>query len=1647
MFCGAAAVNVEADVEHAQVEVDGKLRPGAIRSNTEINGQPCRITMVSDVVACEDLQVYHRVEYADKSITEPVFAPYYVKFDNALYSMQELKQCKRVMDMGTGTGVLSRLWAKNYENLTCIVAVDKVPEAVHNARANTADLNTSARKVEVIQSDLFDPSKFDAFNAARMDAYDRRKGGTPFDAIIFNGPHAYRRYSDKTKSSENALLLAAQKAKYESSMQEGREKLGQRYDAVYDDGMKTATRFFETAEHFLAEDGFLLFTYSDYGEIEDVFECLHKYGWVAVIDSTVYYDQSKHIFHDATIERLPLWYNLKVVRNSRLRRAQSVFYAEPSAPEAEHSAPEPAQATPKAAQAAQNGTPGTRNLLSAGQLVGKFRRAIISLGRLDAHASSPAALRSHGIGNRPGTDSPRRDIGASSVRDDIDFLNKYRETVRRLLSCLFVQLDLLLPPPQSKHWLMGGYALPIWKDGKFDLEYDEVFAHVNETVRAISESERAMMDRFLDSGLPALEIGDICQENIGRVVRYLSQHAELEILEVTKSDPADTAGCKLLFEQSQTVLYELPVPALQNDGLTLTAGDNRWLLAMPEEELKLRVIEELRKFDGYIADDTPNASHPLKQLAMDKDTQSGKETLDSEERKVLRNLWMQFQLMCWNMDGTPATEAIGLEYARFKKVSRPLADKTGSVFLFSSFHPHESAETQQLMLLLEEIMEVANIGLVSCLWARLHRRFALWSAITAIMTRNASHNIGSHVLPKAIVEAIRKRVRELNALPAPKTNCASSEPGMPVVAEQELDGEAAKLMAENRLLRKKLQSITDQHQTLERERNALQGELKVVTALKARMDQYIQQKCDFLAEITTTASLLTTRSAFLYRDVILPFVTNSLLMDNLVASENVRYVNDRKNRLRIHVQMPQNGSGTGVEAITAHFVSQASDGTLEKYEYPFTYPYIGRWSEHLDEPLSIHIGNDKVSDVQISLPGPLGDYALFGFLENIIRNSAKHNLKRLQSKGNSDENLDITLRIEDMDADFYKISVWDNLTQPLEAAHATVDGKRCKTVVEVIQAYLASDLIDPGGKLKRQAWGLGEMRVCAALMSGISDPAEIEANDGVLKAEASKDNTHLVYSFRLMKAKSICALLPDWPEADKAAQAQRELLRKHGIRIVHSPEELKNEVTGRKRINGFEFVLLDLAHAPEMWQDVTALLPSLPFRLLSFGSREEDRKPEDQNVETGAFSSGGSAIQCVEEVFDAAVWIRKTPDAWMRWAWTKWLRRWLPDANSLAVVCLYLDQKDSEAPTGQLMHLAEKFNKRRNGANPVRFKMVSVDDLDKSDFKTSLLRVSAQTRPTYIFFDRHRRVKSKLESALAQVPFTYMFVEKLSPDFTALFAPQLPSKSRLETVWTLPYELAEAGLLRIIVVDERAAEASRGVLVEEEAAQGAARNQMLSETEQVLGHAAFALLDYKYPAKAAGSQHRGSTNGNSEHNGDEAQTSRPSVDMQKWHVSCLAGVFICTRFEITDRDAEGQEQTLPLMDKSGKDSPNMRVNVNVKQGEVVCTLDSLGGGIVLPAPELQADLLIIHQGVLDKAPKKFDANNTEVGQKELLAQLRKRFPFVIVSSGRGVPSNLLQEEKFLPFSLLQANLLGSIVGKYGITRLSMSLTRQRESNL
>lgn len=826
------------------------------------------------------------------------------------------------------------------------------------------------------------------------------------------------------------------------------------------------------------------------------------------------------------------------------------------------------------------------------------------------------------------------------------------------------------------------------------------------------------------------------------------------------------------------------------------------------------------------------------------------------------------------------------------------------------------------------------------------RNAAVRAAAAGIMARNMSHNLGSHVIPRSKVAQIRKRLDELY----PK------------------------------------ELLYD-----------------MMEDLKGHLDDYIQQKADFLAEISSEP-LGGMKTGLLFRDVLLPFMETTTLIDNLAANEGFGYTGWNECSLRLRCFVHTDGERReialrydtpdgqpGSHAVVPYGLAMITDATR---------PYLD----------VARIENEEW-DVEVGLPGPVGEYALYGILENLIRNAAKHNpgawYSRRQNRGFA---LEINIELRDdvpPDPDHWCLEIWDNVT---DASLRSSDG----TLLRKIQTLLAMQLVTKeNNAIRSVAWGLAEVMICANQLAGRGG---LKYDSNVLwvksQLEADKsDNEHraarLVYGIRLPKVKK--ALL-----IGRSYHQRNTYLRNQGIVVGCSLEELFIDRPGSSKAenSSVQFAILDETPLNgDKPAPLEAFRYRLPFRVIRFGAR-----PQGPSAERGdLFLSEDPIGPLILEEGDAA-------DSIMVALWTQWLlgknfsdETLAADSNqALARIDLYLDLElrleADKVQTRRWTQAARRFNLQ---AGPAFCIAIWAKERGIPVCLTGNEQVAARR---HIVFDRHGQLIPKIGSLRADD--AYILFDKASPDFTPIFHSQFHKAA--DRPWLLPYQMLEAGLLRILVIDERIAERSlRNVGVESAQASDARK-----VSERLVGQAGVEPL-YWHVAQAAGvtvATHIFLPQG------DSGQGAQQTGDV--WLDSALHPTSFLERQEAQRNavpEADGWQPSCPCAVIDFREEPHAWVLCDAVEPQHACRA---GQGTTF-------DLAVVHQGILDRLPQQLSASTFMKRLQENVA------PWVVVESGRGVPPGVrMTKEKFLPFSVLDRSLNGLRVAKLTLCQRLMSLTRR-----
>ena len=300
----------------------------------------------------------------------------------------------------------------------------------------------------------------------------------------------------------------------------------------------------------------------------------------------------------------------------------------------------------------------------------------------------------------------------------------------------------------------------------------------------------------------------------------------------------------------------------------------------------------------------------------------------------------------------------------------------------------------------------------------------------------------------------------------------------------------------------------------------------------ANFHSYLQKRMDLLARIVGRKPDWG-EPLYFVNDLLRGFFSQALLLNHIVKDQGTW----EKGSIKFHIKLPYSDTKTVI-----------------KFKYVETFPINGK----TEDIYSWMPENDaSYNDFLVSIPdGIIGAQAFYIFMESMMRNSAKYGKDK-----NSNKEFIIYIEVyeDEVNKNYYKLKIWDNLS--------TCDGK----LVKDIQDKIKEALIDKEtGELGTSSLGIAEMReVCDFLIypykrkfPAHEDKVNKEfyplwAECPGVKNEEGVCN-HLCYTFNLAKPKMVAIVnnkidLPN--NADK-----------YGIKKVKKEELLTGE-------GAFQFVL------------------------------------------------------------------------------------------------------------------------------------------------------------------------------------------------------------------------------------------------------------------------------------------------------------------------------------------------------------------------------------------------------------------------------------------------------------------------------------------
>jgi len=777
--------------------------------------------------------------------------------------------------------------------------------------------------------------------------------------------------------------------------------------------------------------------------------------------------------------------------------------------------------------------------------------------------------------------------------------------------------------------------------------------------------------------------------------------------------------------------------------------------------------------------------------------------------------------------------------------------------------------------------------------------------------------------------------------------------------------------------------------------------------------KYIQHRMDYIAQIATEFPNWTSPTWFV-RDLMRRFYMQRHLLNYISQSEGLGVYEfqpkkeDQNNKILIKIGKK---NGTEIKYIIA---------------------------PEFEEP-------DFTKDVQIAIPGGIiGHQAFYTIIENIVRNAAKHGWSSLE-EDNRPKNLEITIEIDDdKNRDFIIFRIYDNVSKSNDN-----DSK----FIDEINERLGKSFVDQEtGKLLKSNWGLAEMKISAGFLNR-RDILEIGSDNeddilfkldadkkeysGIIRARQSEDEKSFGYEFAIPRPKEVLIIGMEKDGLDE------NLLQQNNIYLADkltSDTDLDYEFVVMYDDGNNDFInkLKDYGNKPT---EVRSEIERFPFRLFIVSDTPQlicgSRSISDRIVDLKPSDIALDQQNSEEEILDEFKLL----------LFKKWISHLIESRKMLNIDTVGGEKNCDKPDTGKnelkmLIHLAG--NHGHSAKDIVRMIFYKFKDsllssiADYNNAKAQLEKVSdddmnnyshnhpSDNRSPYINANRlidcwieiskskgtDKTIPSDLEFSLknrAEIYFDIikeMYVRYAECCQTLPTAYKGENSNQEETKYD---DLCIDDHIKISIThDENASgidiaynrhriqeanyysEALSGSQIYFSLLQNLPNENEYNKTKMLLQLVENALLRVVIIDERA------------------AQYCNCNDDIKKKFDKGL--IAIPTQI---NHDQGGGEKAYQLVK-----------NLNV--AEQSFRIDDI--------PEDKYDILIIHQGMIDKLGLK------ETGKvKEFIDEIKESVPFVIITSGRGEPVNIPENVKFLPFSNIENFLLSGFPEKCLLTQIIMKL--------
>lgn len=392
--------------------------------------------------------------------------------------------------------------------------------------------------------------------------------------------------------------------------------------------------------------------------------------------------------------------------------------------------------------------------------------------------------------------------------------------------------------------------------------------------------------------------------------------------------------------------------------------------------------------------------------------------------------------------------------------------------------------------------------------------------------------------------------------------------------------------------------------------------------------QYIQHRMDYIATATTDFPIWKQPLLFV-ANMMKSFLIQRHLLDYITRSEGLSAYQFQNESVDCQTHDKKGKIGCQPHSIRIH-IRRISDSEKHWDEAHYFCP-SAEPIDFIDYPTGDGISHMK-EDVEVAIPGGVvGQHAFYTIVENVLRNAAKHEWAKLSDGDKEKGRLEVIVDFKDNPTKgIVECVVWtDNiytarkkyrklhlLTPDEIRFYIKEEQSGRKTKIDKLEDYqklqvnIARSFISvEDGRLRKENWGLAEMRISAGYLNtadieDIGGLRDTDARMEIIKPVLVKSKDHgihycLGYHFDIPKPREILVVVPNDMLDQGCVTQLHKVLMKHGVGMLSEAEvEEESRLNKRSSKLAYSFVLIH-AFQPKMksWR--------IPFRVLVHDTSKE----------------------------------------------------------------------------------------------------------------------------------------------------------------------------------------------------------------------------------------------------------------------------------------------------------------------------------------------------------------------------------------------------------------------------------------------------------